>query len=139
MSNRSVLEFSPSLEMSDSVFNAPSREELSRLLRILPDLPPNEMQTFHSEGGIGNLYSLPDVAVFAPRSSVGDQGALRRHHFDPDEEVYQEEMRETYQDDMQETYRRNLSSCNLEVVISKSSNSAPLPSKALKKVGTFAA
>lgn len=91
MADPLLLECFTSLEITDSLFTLPSREELNELLRSLPKLETNEQHASHpsKEGRKNNsCSSFVEIGVLRPMNSVGDPGPCSRYnHFDPDEET----------------------------------------------------
>jgi hypothetical protein len=91
MADSLLRECSASLEMTDSLFTLPSRDELHELFRSLPRLETNEKYASHpSKEGykVDSCSSFFGIGVLRPRNSVGGPGPCSRsHHFDPDEEI----------------------------------------------------
>jgi hypothetical protein len=91
MADPSLLNFSTNLKISDSLFTAPSKEELSELLRTLPNSATNTVNACYSskeEIYVACSSSGLEVGVSASSYTVRDPRAHRRyHHFDPDEKT----------------------------------------------------
>lgn len=69
MADPSLLKFSTNLAISDSLFTAPSREELGELLRTLPSSATNTANAYYSskeEINVTCCLSYLEVGVLAP-------------------------------------------------------------------------